>query len=615
MTMKQSTEKKQGVFILPGIIALLAGIPVSAMATDGDILAAGTEYRASTYGPPKYDPHPVYSAVGGTPVDLNVGKDNWSDYKLPIHAPEDGSVSIATHDNGLGTGWGNSITWTNGKETLYLAHLYNFGKTGTVKAGEVIGYVGNTGNSTAPHLHIQSSKGTLILSGNKIIPGNYPSYKKYTSKGPISGGPGGSTTPDPAETPASGKLPDFITNKVILANESGSKEKYTWKVNETAYVHSWTDNIGKKDWEGKAKKILVPFYLSKGSKEDSHSTWVRVGREEIKKGDLDVKDKPNHEDIAFNIRQWAAAGYIYPGRTYNFVVCADRPNDQDNGDGDVKEVHKSNNCSTPAVFYVDYGPARNVDVMASNLALAGGKSSLQAGEAYGFQAGEAYGFQAGEAYGFQADISNIGTQYPWNGCRTSYEIKGPGTGGAWQKVADEGSTVAQLGPNSTHVEVIDESRGLKAPSVGGDYVFRACADYEQAIPETDESNNCTAELPVRVEEPLPPPPPAATPRIVITNPTHTDKWRSSSKEHDIKWERHDFPTPGNVKIEYSLDGGATWLLIDDSTTNDEKKHWEDMCDFHTIDTDNAMIRVTSLEYPEVSDVSGECTIYDAKECK
>uniref|UniRef100_UPI004056B434 CARDB domain-containing protein n=1 Tax=Candidatus Electronema sp. TaxID=2698783 RepID=UPI004056B434 len=434
----------------------------------------------------------------------------------------------------------------------------------------------------------------LLLSTNLAFAGcGYISFSSL-----VSGGPGTSTPP--TEPPTSGKLPDFITNKVTMAKENGKGERYTWKVNETAWVHAWVDNIGKANWEGKKDKIKVPFYLSKGTKEDPHSEWVRVGREEIKKKNVEVKDKPKHEKIAFNIPQWAAAGYIYPGRTYNFVVCADRPKDQDNGDGDVKEIHKSNNCSTPAVFYVDYGPARNVDVMASNLALAGGKSSLQ----------------AGEAYGFQADISNIGTEYPWNGCRTNYEIKGPGTGGVWQKVADEGSTVSQLGPNSTHVEVIDESRGLKAPAVGGDYVFRACADYEQAIPETDESNNCTAELPVTVEAPLPPPPPpSVTPRIVITNPTHTDEWRSSSTEHDIRWERYDFPTPGNVKVEYSLDGGATWLLIDDSTTNDEKKHWEDMCDFHTVDTHHAYIRITSLEYPGVVAVSDEFSIDHAAECK
>jgi hypothetical protein len=583
--------KKKGSIALPAIFVLTAGWVIPATATEGDIFEKGVKYWTTTY-----QGHPSRC---GTPIDINIGS-GYDDNGIPLYAPENGTIESALAYSAP-YGWGNNIYYiSNSGEKLFLAHLQHPGKLGSVKAGDKIGEIGNTGckwkvppgyDPCSPHLHIERCNGQLQLSGTKIKAGN-----TYTSKGPVAGGPGGPEPVDPSDPPSSGKLPDFITNKVIMANSNKTGERYTWKVNETPYVHAWLDNIGKADWQGSADNIKVPFYLSKGTKKDSSSEWVRVGREQIKKKNIQVKDKPKDEKVAFNIPQWAAAGYIYPGRTYNFVVCADRPKDQDNGDGDVKEIHKSNNCSTPAVFYVDYGPARNVDVMASNLALAGGKSSLQ----------------AGEAYGFQADISNIGTEYPWNGCRTNYEIKGPGTGDVWQKVADEGSTVSQLGPNSTHVEVIDESRGLKAPAVGGDYVFRACADYEQAIPETDESNNCTAELPVTVTVP---PPPAVTPRIVITNPTHTDEWRSSSTEHDIRWERYDFPTPGNVKVEYSLDGGATWLLIDDSTTNDEKKHWEDMCDFHTVDTHHAYIRITSLEYPGVVAVSDEFSIDHAAECE
>ncbi len=532
-------------------------------------------------------------------------------------------------------------------------------------------------------------------------------------------GPGTSTVS--IDPPAFGKLPDFITSKVTMGNKDGNHEKYTWKINETAYVHDYIDNIGTADWEGSADKIKVPFYLSKGSKEDSHSEWVRIDRQTIKKENLKVKKDPKHEKIEFKLQDWANDGTIMPGRTYNFVVCADRPKDEDNGDGDVKEKHKSNNCSTEAVFYVDYGPPRNVDLIARNLALTGGRTSLQ----------------AGEKYGLQMELSNIGTEQPWNGFSSSYEIKGPGTGGAWQKIGEDTSRASSLYPNATHFEAMDGDAEVAAPMVGGDYVFRACADYTQAVPETDESNNCTAELPVYIAPPPMPdliteglqlthgrtsliagelygltvairnigdakpssdirtnyeikgpgtgdawqfvaddstdadnlapgasqweeitdghgahipevpgtytaracadyqgraqesnesnncseitfevqPVPAGSPRIVITNPTHTDEWRSSSTEHDIRWERYDFPTPGHVKIEYSLDGGATWLLIDDNTTNDEVKHWDDMCEYRTVDTDDAMIRITSLEYPYVYDVSDEFTIDHAAECE
>ncbi|WP_417911823.1 CARDB domain-containing protein [Candidatus Electronema sp. TJ] len=535
-------------------------------------------------------------------------------------------------------------------------------------------------------------------------------------------GPGTYTPPDPTEPPASGKLPDFITSKVTMGNKDGNHEKYTWKINETAYVHDYIDNIGTADWQGSKDSIKVSFYLSKGTKEDSHSEWVRIGdRQNIKKENLKVKKDPKHEKIEFKLQNYANNGTVMPGRTYNFVVCADHPKDHDNNGGDVEEKHESNNCSTEAVFYVDYGPPRNVDLLARNLALTGGRSQLQ----------------AGEKYGLQVEISNVGTQQPWNGFSSSYEIKGPGTGGVWQRIGEDTSRASSLYPNATHLESMSSEQEVAAPMVGGDYVFRACADYTQAVPETDESNNCTDELPVYIAPPPMPdliteglqlthgrtsliagelygltvnvrnignatpssysytkyeikgpgtsdqwqqvseegtkaehlepgmthweeiadeeglhiptvpgtytaracadykgnipesdegnncseinfevePVPAGSPRIVITNPTHSDEWRSSSKEHDIRWERYDFPSPGHVRIEYSLDGGATWLLIDDNTTNDEVKHWDDMCDFHTVDTDDAMLRITSLEHPYVYDVSDEFTIDHAAECK
>jgi murein DD-endopeptidase MepM/ murein hydrolase activator NlpD len=56
-----------------------------------------------------------------------------------------------------------------GFETLY-AHLSSFNvKAGQeIKRGEIIGFVGNTGVSTAPHLHYE-----VIRNGRKLIPVNY----------------------------------------------------------------------------------------------------------------------------------------------------------------------------------------------------------------------------------------------------------------------------------------------------------------------------------------------------------------------------------------------------------------------------------------------------------
>jgi murein DD-endopeptidase MepM/ murein hydrolase activator NlpD len=54
--------------------------------------------------------------------------------------------------------WGNLIiiTHIDGYETWY-AHLkgFNSNKNQDVKIGDIIGYVGNTGRSTGPHLHYE----------------------------------------------------------------------------------------------------------------------------------------------------------------------------------------------------------------------------------------------------------------------------------------------------------------------------------------------------------------------------------------------------------------------------------------------------------------------------
>ncbi|MCI5163358.1 MAG: hypothetical protein D3917_15330 [Candidatus Electrothrix sp. AX5] len=69
-----------------------------------------------------------------------------------------------------------------------------------------------------------------------------------------------------------------------------------------------------------------------------------------------------------------------------------------------------------------------------------------------------------------------------------------------------------------------------------------------------------------------------------------------------------------MKIEYSLDGGDSWRLLDDTAVNDGGKYW-DMCDFHTVDTDDGYIRITSLTYPNVVGLSDEFDIDHAKECE
>ena len=78
----------------------------------------------------------------------------------PVYAASSGTViSVASMtSNGRYYGYGNYIVvGHNAKYSSLYAHLLGFNVSvgDEVKAGDVIGYSGNTGWSTGPHLHFE----------------------------------------------------------------------------------------------------------------------------------------------------------------------------------------------------------------------------------------------------------------------------------------------------------------------------------------------------------------------------------------------------------------------------------------------------------------------------
>lgn len=87
----------------------------------------------------------------------------------PVFAIADGIVTKAAPDSkGVENGGGHMIfvDFGNGTEGRYM-HLSGYGvKTGDkVKAGQVIGFTGNTGDSSTPHLHFE-----YLINGVAIDP-------------------------------------------------------------------------------------------------------------------------------------------------------------------------------------------------------------------------------------------------------------------------------------------------------------------------------------------------------------------------------------------------------------------------------------------------------------
>ena len=134
---------------------MLASIPAIQPVSNKDL-----SRMASGYG---YRIHPIYKTR-----KFHHGMDFSTKSGTPIYATGNGKVTKTKKSR---RGYGNHIVIDHGYgyKTLY-AHMkrYIVKRGQKVKRGEVIGYVGNTGTSVAPHLHYEVHK-----DGKKINPVNF----------------------------------------------------------------------------------------------------------------------------------------------------------------------------------------------------------------------------------------------------------------------------------------------------------------------------------------------------------------------------------------------------------------------------------------------------------
>ncbi|RZJ63279.1 MAG: M23 family metallopeptidase [Flavobacterium sp.] len=144
---------------------LLAAIPAIQPVKNEDLrqVASGFGYRSDPFTKiRKFHAGMDFSAKTGT----------------PIYATGDGVVAVADNRS---SGYGNHIVLRHGYgyETLY-GHLSRYKvKAGQkVKRGDIIGYVGSTGRSEAPHLHYEVHKNGEVVNPLNFYYGNI-SAKEY----------------------------------------------------------------------------------------------------------------------------------------------------------------------------------------------------------------------------------------------------------------------------------------------------------------------------------------------------------------------------------------------------------------------------------------------------
>ena len=94
------------------------------------------------------------------------GVDMEADRGTPVVAVRDGSAEFKRSNLGGNAIW---LTASTG-ERFYYAHLDDWaGESRDVRAGEVIGYVGQTGNARGDHLHFEARPGDAAVNAFPLV--------------------------------------------------------------------------------------------------------------------------------------------------------------------------------------------------------------------------------------------------------------------------------------------------------------------------------------------------------------------------------------------------------------------------------------------------------------
>lgn len=151
----ESRSQDEVVTMADNKVKMLAAIPAIQPIANKQLIAL-----ASGFG---HRIHPVYKVK-----KMHSGIDFAAEIGTPIYATADGKVAVVDVKF---SGYGKMVEVDHGfgYRTRY-AHMHEFAvRTGqNLKRGDLIGYVGNTGMSTAPHLHYE-----VLINGAQVNPVHY----------------------------------------------------------------------------------------------------------------------------------------------------------------------------------------------------------------------------------------------------------------------------------------------------------------------------------------------------------------------------------------------------------------------------------------------------------
>lgn len=264
------------------------------------------------------------------------------------------------------------------------------------------------------------------------------------------------------------------------------------------------------------------------NREDS-GDWRFLGREYTQAINL-PKDATHTEHVVYTVP---------PGAT---EVCFKGKIDAED---EASENNEGDNWSPVACFRVDNNPT--VNFITTFIGLTNTPTPVP----------------PGSAMRARMAIRNVGTTAPSAAIRSSYSYRPLGSTGPWIQIADDGSDPSDLVPNRDHWE--ETLSAVTAPQVPGWYELRGCADYQNAILESNETDNC---LTTTFEV-------AAYPDLIITYIGMGDYNDTSIRKGNTKYPTMRIKNVGTgpasvlTRQAYYLYGPATgyvWKQIDGDDT-------------------------------------------------
>ncbi len=279
--------------------------------------------------------------------------------------------------------------------------------------------------------------------------------------------------------PDVGSCPKLFGKQVASSDGKGSgigggSDFFNLKVNNFHVVDATGNTLDSDTYRLTPGQTITVKIQVKATNGDTHD-HMRDGKDTI---EIDLYWRQGTGNWTYLKREYTKAVNLPSGATHTENVPLTVPNTNQeplsfkakiDAEDEAMEANEGDNWTPIEVFDVNVD-TRTVDFTSHSLQFRGTPPTY-----------------AGDQAHLGAYIVNIGNSAPSIGIRSNYSVQCSGTGLIY--LTDDGTDAVDLAPNRDNWE--ETLAAVTMPNVAGACAAYLCADYQGAIQEADEANNCS----------------------------------------------------------------------------------------------------------------------------